>query len=202
MASLESFVFVNDQEILLELEKKQTFQKKFGEFSYLFTGDGKTDKVFNRVHNMVSCRERELCSKVEVEKIKPLIRFSQIGLQNYGCGHIRFVNFDYVGSVDCDLSGLKNGFGFFSEEISDGFDSYCQKYFSDKSGIQKEIDFYNFYGCPYWKATVNMVWENSVFYNFCNWIVSSEFAELQKKYDISRFEQVLATFCCKDRVWK
>jgi len=180
MKTISTFIFVHDQNIILDFNNKKRFYE-FENFKYVFLGDKSVDKIKN-LENIIIARNFD----DNLEKYPKLTSYSGW----YILWKYDLVKTDYVNLFEYDLNYVKNintiiksiiqddkdFIGYFPMSVDDPAYIKMDKYSKDiiNAVLEKEniniIDVINSYKLKnnnlQWSSSSNSTWKKEKFYDF------------------------------------
>lgn len=184
MKTVSTFIFVHDQEIILDFNNKNRF-KEFQNFKYVFLGDRPTDKIKNQ-ENVIFAKNYE----DNLEHYPKLTSYSGW----YILWKYKLINTDYVNLFEYDLNYIKgvdkilkptlnqnNDFiGYFPMSVDDPVYTKMSQYSKEliDSVYKKEniniLDVIKSHKNKdrnlQWSSSSNSTWKTEKFYEFTEWL--------------------------------
>jgi len=184
MKKIETFIFIHDQEIVLDFLSKNKF-KEFSQFKYVFLGNGNTDKI-NHLSNLIISRDLP----VNIEQYPKLTSFtgwySLVKNNLIDSEYVNFFEYDvnFVPNIEDSINEILNKeidfIGYFPMPLTDPVYVSQRQYVDelikiiktktnvDVDDIIKNLIDSNIKG--YWSSSSNSTWKSSEITKYVNWM--------------------------------
>ena len=184
MKKIETFIFIHDQEIVLDFLSKNKF-KEFTEFKYVFLGNGNVDKI-NHLPNLII--SRDLPDNIEHHpKLTSFTGWYSLVKNNLiNSEYVNFFEYDvnFVPNIEDTVNDiLKNEvdfIGYFPMSLKDPVYVTQRQYVEeliDVIKIKTGVDVDNIVNRlidtntnGYWSSSSNSTWKSSEITNYVNWM--------------------------------